>query len=89
MTKYGLAADVPWWLAKLPAGKYTLTELEQVTGRTKTNIYMRLESLEVGKVMERKGSYWMNVYDWKGPNYYWLRNYEEKQKRLEKEWGGS
>jgi len=83
MNKYNLAYDVPNWLTLLKPGKYTLSEVEQITGATKSNIYLRLESLEVSKHLTKCGSYWRNVYDWKGASHYWLKDYKKKKQTLD------
>lgn len=80
MVKYAMADAIPEWLMRLKAGNYSVTEIEQLTGATRTNIYMRLESIGVDKIRIRQGAYWTNIYSWKGALHYLHRMYEDKKK---------
>lgn len=83
--KYNLADQIPHWLNKLKPGHYTTGEVADATGTSKSNVYMRFESLEVTKIRELRGAHWKNVYEWKGAKYYFFRIHENRAKKLMKE----
>lgn len=86
MAKYGLSSDtIPDWLVKLMPGKYTITEIQNISGVHRDTIYTRLEALSVDKEWVKIKNRWKNQYNWKGASHYWAQMYQEKQVRLSKE----
>lgn len=54
------------WLKKIPAGKYTIKELEKITGKHFCTIKQRLRILEIKKTYIGIDGYPIAVYEWPG-----------------------
>lgn len=68
------------WLIDLPAGKYTVKQLEEATGKVSTTIKQRLNLLEIPRTYNASSGYPLVVYTWKG-----IAEYEREIKKKIKE----
>ena len=62
--------SVPLWLLQLPAGKYTIYEMCDITKQKKSNVYMRMRYLEVPKKKAARYGYSYDEYQWQGFDYH-------------------
>lgn len=63
------------WLKEIPAGKYTIKELHQITGKHVCTLKQRLKLLEIPKIYVEMGGYPIAVYHWIG-----IEEYEQQIK---------
>lgn len=63
------------WMCDLPPGEYTVYEIVEKTGQSYTNVYFRLNALQVKKF--KRGRFY--IYMWKGPRQY-IESTEQKHK---------
>jgi len=67
------------WLRDLPPGKYTIKQLEEVTGKVSSTIKQRLNLLEIPRTYNSGSGYPLVLYEWKGIVEYEKENIEKKK----------
>jgi len=83
--KYLRLRIFPDWVKKLPPGEYSLNGITLcIKGVSKAAIYTNLKLLNVERIKKKKESDSKPTfyYNWKGANYYYLRECEKKIKKL-------
>lgn len=75
---------VPVWLLKLPAGKYTIKELQEKLGDniSNANIMMRMYALQVKVTKKLSNGKRVNVYEWRGAAYYFGQMHVKNKEKL-------
>lgn len=68
------------WLRELPAGNYTIKELETLTGKGASTIKQRLNLLEIPKTYNASSGYPLVVYIWVG-----IKEYEKFKNEVNNE----
>jgi hypothetical protein len=61
---------VPDWLLLLPAGKYTIPEIADITKQKEGNVYVRMRVLNVERIHSRRLNYPSKIYVWLGAEHY-------------------
>lgn len=82
---YNLTFTIPKWLLNVPPGEYSLKELVRLTGASRHNIYMRLETLGVVKAHKRIDIFWMNIYTWEGAEFYLEKGFKTSINQVRKQ----
>lgn len=71
------------WLRELPAGEYTMEQLEKATGRVTSTIKYRLNFLEIPRSYKNINGYPSVIYTWDGIVEYERKNLEKRNKNGE------
>jgi DNA-binding transcriptional regulator GbsR (MarR family) len=72
---------VPWWLIDLIPGKYRAADICELTGQTRSNVYIRMRLLKVERVIlsqKKKGLKPALFFLWKGAKFYRKKQIEAK-----------
>lgn len=69
---------VPDWLLQLPIGKWSIQQIEKRTNANRVNILVRMKVLRVDKDKMLFNKKLINIYDWKGAEFYLKRYVEER-----------
>ncbi len=64
------------WLKEVPPGKYTIKQLEEITGKHYCTIKQRLRVLGLSKTYIAINNYPIAVYEWPG-----IKKYEQQNKK--------